>query len=70
MICMVWILARIPPSQVHDPRGQINNHRIDRFFSIHWIGIILGVIANRVWEIQVIALNRLQRLDAVFGGQT
>ena len=65
MIGMICILAGIAPADVHLACRQINDHGVDGFLAIEWVGTIDVVIANRVWQINMIFLDSLQSLDRV-----
>ena len=65
MIGVVRVLAWISPGNVHLPGSQINDHGRDGAFAIQGIDAIDIVVANRVRQVDVIFLDRLQRLDIV-----
>ena len=65
MICMIRILTRIPPGNVHLAGSQIDHHGSDGALAIHGINACNVVIADRVWQVDVILLNGLQGLDGM-----
>ena len=60
MIRMIGILAGIAPGDMHLPGGQIDDQGRDGALTIQWIDAYNIVIADRVRQIDVILLNRLQ----------
>ena len=65
MIGMVRILAGIPPGNMHFAGGQIDHHGCDGTLAIHGVNACDVVIADRVWQVDVIFLNALQCLNGV-----
>ena len=63
MICMIRILARIPPGYVHLAGGQVDDHGCDGALAIHRVNTFNVVIADRVRQVDMIFLNGLQGLD-------
>ena len=67
MIGVVQILAWIAPGNVHLTCGQINDHRGDGALAIQWIDACNIVVADRVRQVDMILLDRLQCFDGVRG---
>ena len=67
MISMIRILAWIPPGDMHFTRGQIDHHGADRAFPVKGINTLNIVITDRVGQVDMILLDRLQGLDGVGG---
>lgn len=60
MKCMIRIRTGVTPCNVHRARGKVHHDRIDRFFSIQRIQIVFSMVANRVREVDVVPLDRLE----------
>ena len=67
MIGMIRILARISPGNVHLTRRQINDQRRNGTLPIKWIDTLNIVVTNRVRQVNMVFLDRLQSLDRVCG---
>lgn len=64
---MVRISAGITPGKVHDPSGEIDDQRVDRLLPIQRITFFIYMVANRTREINMIALDSLERFYRVLG---
>ena len=67
MICMICILAGIAPGNMHFAGGQIDHQGADRALPVKGIDTLDIVIADRVGQVDMILLDRLQRLDGMCG---
>ena len=67
MIRVIRVLAGIAPCDVHLARGQVNDERGDRAFTIHRVNADDVVVTDRIRQVHVILLDRLQRFDRVRG---
>lgn len=65
MISMIRILTRVAPGNVHLASGQIDDHGGNGALAVQGIDACNVVIADRVRQIDVILLDRLQGLDRV-----
>ena len=63
MIGMIRILARVAPGDVHLTRGQIDHHGRDRALAIKGVDACNIVVADRIRQVDMILLDRLQRFD-------
>ena len=59
LVSVVQVFARIAPGDVHLAGSQIHDHCRDGFFTVEWVGVIGGVVTNRVGVIDVVALDGL-----------
>jgi hypothetical protein len=50
---------------MHDAGSQVDNNGIDGFFAVQWVTILIHMIADRAWDINMVALDRLERLHGV-----
>lgn len=51
---MVAAGARIPPRNMHSSGAQIYHHRIDRLLTIQGIEVVLRMVADRVWVVNMV----------------
>ena len=65
MISMIRILTGVAPGNVHLAGGQIYDHRGNGALAVQGIDACNVVIADRVRQIDMILLDRLQGLDRV-----
>ena len=65
MVGVEAVLTGIAPADVHLARRQIDHQGADGLLAIQGIGPLDGVIADRIGQVDVILLDRLQRLDGV-----
>lgn len=66
MICVVHVLARVAPGDVHLTRGQVNDQRADGLLAVERIGPLNVMVADRVRHVDMVFLNGLQALNSVF----
>ena len=59
MISVIGVLAGIAPANAHFARRQINDHGVDGFFAVERVGPLDVVIADRVWQVDMILLDGL-----------
>ena len=60
MIGMIRVLTWIPPGDVHFAGGQVDDHGRDRALPVERIDAVNIVITDRVRQIDMILLDRLQ----------
>lgn len=66
MIRMICILAGIAPGDVHLAGGQVNDEGADGAFAVKRVNTFDIVVADRVWQVDVVFLNALQGFDRMF----
>ena len=67
MIRVIGILAWIAPGYVHFTRCQVNDEGCDRAFAVHRVDALDIVIANGIWQVDMVLLDPLERLDRMGG---
>ena len=63
MISMIRILAGIAPGNMHLACSQVDDHRGDCALAVRGIDTLNVVIADRVRQVDMVLLDRLQGLD-------
>ena len=67
MVGMIRVLAGIPPGNMHFTRGEIDHHGRDGVFPVKGINACDIMITDRVRQVNMILLDRLQGLDSMRG---
>ena len=65
MVCVIRVLTGIATGDVHLTRGQVDHQGRDRVLPVEWVDPIDVVVANGIRQVDMILLNRLQRLDVM-----